>query len=216
MSEPDELFTLRNHFWLGSYQLAIAEGSGLGRLPDNLRIERDEFIYRSYLALAQYSVVLGEIKDNAPPALQAVRLLAQYLSQPDSREIVVETLKEWLSDASSGNNPTLQLMAATVFMHEGDLKQSVRVLRNGVTMEQIAMMAQLYLRMDRVDLAVMQLRVMQASDEDATLTQIVLAWVHMAQGGKKYQEAAYIFDELIDKHQARRGEFNGNATNYRT
>lgn len=61
MSEPDELFTLRNHFWLGSYQQAIAEGSGLGRLPDNLRMERDEFIYRSYIALGQHSIVLGEV-----------------------------------------------------------------------------------------------------------------------------------------------------------
>lgn len=61
MSEPDDLFTLRNHFWLGSYQLAIAEGSGLGRLSDALRIERDEFIYRSYIALGQYSIVLGEV-----------------------------------------------------------------------------------------------------------------------------------------------------------
>lgn len=61
MSEPDDLFTLRNHFWLGSYQLAIAEGSGLGRLSDSLRIERDEFIYRSYVALGQYSIVLDEV-----------------------------------------------------------------------------------------------------------------------------------------------------------
>lgn len=62
MSEPDDLFTLRNHFWLGSYQLAIAEGSGLGRLPESLRVERDEFIYRSYLALGQYSIVLEEVR----------------------------------------------------------------------------------------------------------------------------------------------------------
>lgn len=61
MSEPDDLFTLRNHYWLGSYQLAIAEGSGLGRLPEALRVERDEFIYRAYLALGQYSIVLGEV-----------------------------------------------------------------------------------------------------------------------------------------------------------
>lgn len=61
MSEPDDLFTLRNHFWLGSYQQAIAEASGLGRLSDTLRMERDEFIYRSYIALGQHSIVLGEV-----------------------------------------------------------------------------------------------------------------------------------------------------------
>ncbi|CAB1119803.1 unnamed protein product [Ectocarpus sp. 6 AP-2014] len=202
MSEPDDLFTLRNHFWLGSYQLAIAEGSGLGRLPEALRVERDEFIYRSYLALGQFSIVLGEIKDDAPPALQAVRLMAQYLSNPESREIVIETLKMWLTDPGSCNNPTVQLLAAAVFTHEGDLKEAVRSIRNGVTMEQTAMLAQIYLRMDRVDLALKQVQVLQQADDDATLTQLVVAWVHLAQGGKRYQEAAYIFDELIDKYQA--------------
>lgn len=48
-----------------------------------------------------------------------------------------------------------------------------------------------------------QVRVMQQQDEDATLTQLVIAWVHVAQGGKFYQEAAYIFDELIGKFQVR-------------
>ena len=44
---------------------------------------------------------------------------------------------------------------------------------------------------------------LQQADDDATLTQLVIAWVHLAQGGKRYQEASYIFDELIDKFQVR-------------
>lgn len=77
------------------------------------------------------------MKDDAPPALQAVRLMAQYLSDPaGSRDIVIETLKTWLGDPSSCSNPTLQLLAAAVFAHEGDLKEAVRTIRNGVTMEQ--------------------------------------------------------------------------------
>lgn len=78
-----------------------------------------------------------QVKDDAPPALQAVRLMAQYLSDPaGSRDIVIETLKTWLGDASSCNNPTVQLLAAAVFTHEGDLKDAVRTIRNGITMEQ--------------------------------------------------------------------------------
>ena len=77
-----------------------------------------------------------QIKDDAPPALQAVRLMAQYLSSPGSRDIVIETLKTWLTDPTSCNSPTLQLLAAAMFVHEGDLKEAIRTIRTGVTMEQ--------------------------------------------------------------------------------
>lgn len=35
--------------------------------------------------------------------------MAQYLSNPESREIVIETLKMWLTDPASCNNPTVQV-----------------------------------------------------------------------------------------------------------
>ena len=94
-SEPDELYTLRNLFWLGNYQviithickyiafiatkikitnllsylkkLAINEANGLTRCPAALVPERDEFLYRSYLALGQMHVIFSEIKDTSPP-----------------------------------------------------------------------------------------------------------------------------------------------------
>jgi coatomer protein complex subunit epsilon len=77
MAEPDELYTLRNLFWLGSFQLAINEGNSL-RLPANLVTEKEEYVYRSYLALGQFHIILGEIKDTAstPISLRAVKLLA--------------------------------------------------------------------------------------------------------------------------------------------
>jgi coatomer protein complex subunit epsilon len=62
-SEPDELFTLRTLYWLGSYQAAINEATGLSKIPASLVSEKDEFVYRSFLAMGQYSVVLHEIKD---------------------------------------------------------------------------------------------------------------------------------------------------------
>lgn len=84
----------------------------------------------------EMSFARRQIKDDAPPALQAVRLTAQYLSSPASREIIIGTLKVWLSDPASCNNPTVQLLAAAIFMHEGDVKEAARTINNGVTMEQ--------------------------------------------------------------------------------
>lgn len=65
--EPDELYTLRNLFWLGNYQLAINEANSLQKKLGNnasLLAEKQELVYRSYVALEQYQVVLSEIKDS--------------------------------------------------------------------------------------------------------------------------------------------------------
>jgi coatomer subunit epsilon len=56
--------------------------------------------------------------------------------------------------------------------------------------------------MDRPDLASKTVRQMQAADEDNTLTQLALAWTHLAVGGAKLQEAQYLYDELSDKFEA--------------
>ena len=64
MTEPDELYTMRNLFWLGNFQQAVNESNSLHRLPKALVPARDEFVYRSYVALGQYDIVMDEIKDS--------------------------------------------------------------------------------------------------------------------------------------------------------
>lgn len=56
MSEPDLLFTVRNNFYLGAYQAAIAEAADLERLSDADATQRDCYVYRSYIELGSYEV----------------------------------------------------------------------------------------------------------------------------------------------------------------
>lgn len=79
---PDHLFNLRNNFYLGAYQAAI-NNSELPNLSPDEAVERDCLVFRSYIALGSYQLVINEIDSSAATPLQAVKLLALYLSGPD-------------------------------------------------------------------------------------------------------------------------------------
>jgi len=234
--EPDELYTLRNLFYLGAFQKAIQEGNSLSsRLTDELKIERDEFVYRAYVGLGQYSLVTGEVEDDAPASHRAVKLLASYCS--GDAEGAVAAAHGLLTEKDSRDDATAQLMAAIIYEREDLMKEAARgarcrrgarfgaasvrnappqaftAIRKGQTMEQLAFWAQLCLKINRQDLAEEKLKELEKMDEDATLTQLVSAWVNLGkQTEKGSKEAAFCYEELIDKFEATLSLLNGLAS----
>jgi hypothetical protein len=63
-------------------------------------------------------------------------LLATYLEDPASKEIVILQIKEWLSDSVAASNKTLQTVAATIFIHDGKISDAFKTLKAGTNMEQ--------------------------------------------------------------------------------
>ncbi|KAE7996013.1 hypothetical protein FH972_000762 [Carpinus fangiana] len=207
---PDQLFSLRNNFYLGAFQAAINNSEVPNLSPDDV-IERDCLVYRSYIALGSFQLVISEIDSSAATPLQAVKLLALYLSSPDNKESTISSLKEWLGDPAIGNNPILRLIAGIVFMHEQDYNEALKHTNAGGTMELHALNVQIFLKMHRSDYAERQLRVMQQADEDHTLTQLANAWLNLAVGGSKIQEAYLIFQDFSEKYQMTSLILNGKA-----
>ncbi|EEF32502.1 coatomer subunit epsilon-1 [Ricinus communis] len=210
MAAPDHLFTLRNNFYLGAYQAAINSSDIPNLSPDDV-VERDCIVYRSYIALGSYQLVINEIDDSAPTPLQAVKLLALYLSSPLNKESTISSLKGWLADSTYANNATLRLIAGTIFMHEEDYNEALKHTNAGGTMELHALNVQIFLKMHRSDFAEKQLRHMQQIDEDHTLTQLAMAWLNLAVGGAKVKEANLIFQDFSEKYPMTNLILNGKA-----
>ncbi|XP_063908678.1 coatomer subunit epsilon-like [Zophobas morio] len=206
----DELFEIRNYYYIGNYQQCINEAQKL-RQPSTpeVAIQRDIFTYRSYMAQNKFLVVLDEITSSSADEVQPLKLLAEYLSNKQKRESVVAQVDQRV--ASNVENDTLALVAATIYVNQSNLEAAYRILHTSESLEALAFSIDILLKIDRVDLARKKLKEMQEKDDDATLTQLAQAWVNVATGGEKLQDAYYIYQELVDKYGATPLLLNGQA-----
>ena len=126
-----------------------------------------------------------------------MKLLSEVELNSTSREGAIAQITEWLSSSDDGES-SLKLFLSILHAGDNNVKEALKVVLGSSHLEHQAMAVQLFLKMDRPDLAQKTHKSMMVADEDSTLTQLAAAWVHVATG--KPLEACYIYDELSDKH----------------
>eukprot|EP00877_Chromochloris_zofingiensis_P004225 jgi/Chrzof1/13803/Cz08g13010.t1 len=211
MAGRDPLFAVKNYYFIGAYNNAINEASDFEGLSESEQLERDSYVYRSYIALGSYDLVINEIKDSAPMAMQAIKLLASYTGGKVAKDAALATVADWLGDPACNRNPHVLLVAGMTYAQEGNYVEALKACHSGQSLEMMALCTQVYLKMDRVDTAEQQVKAMAAVDDDATITQLATAWVGVQLGGAKVHEAMYIYQELGDKFNWTAPLFNGLA-----
>lgn len=207
----DELFDVKNSYYIGSYQHCINEAQKLKPTSPEVQLERDIFVYRAYIAQKKYRVVLDEIRASSPAQLRPLKTLAEYFSNPAKRDAIISSLDEQMMSNVDVTNHIFIIVAATIYNNERSYESALRILHQDDSLESCAMNVQTYLLSNRLDLARKELKSMQEKDEDATLSQLAQAWVNVYVGGEKLQEAFYIYQEIIDKYGSSVSLLNGQA-----
>ena len=59
----DPLFSVRNNFYLGSFNTVLNDAADIENVSELEAIERDVFIYRSYIALGSFEVRMILIRE---------------------------------------------------------------------------------------------------------------------------------------------------------
>lgn len=211
MSGHDDLFELRNYFYLGNFGAATTEGETVSVDGQGMQIEKRVLQQRIELAKGNFTDVAARVTTADPPALQVVQLLAQLHLDASTAETAQAAVTGWLDDDVSSGSPCFVLMCAILLAHVGDYDGALKAASREKTLELLAVKVQTLLRIDRADVAAKEVAEMTKIDEDATLTQLATAWTALAKGGDGVQDAVYIYQDLLERHGATDQILNGMA-----
>ncbi|XP_041980647.1 coatomer subunit epsilon [Aricia agestis] len=196
--DVDELFEIKNAFYVGNYQQAINEAQNLNPSTPLLALQRDAYLYRSYIAQGSFRIVYQELK-TADPLLQPLKTLVDYLSPGANKPAIVADIDARVNKGTELSNEIFLIVAASIYYHEDNYEAALKILHGAESLELRAFTLQCLLAMNRPDLARKQLKLLQDIEDDATLTQLAQAWLNLSQGGPGVQDAHYSILELSER-----------------
>lgn len=213
MSGPDPLFMIKTAFYIGSFRQCVKDAQKLKSGDQAVDLECDVLMYRAYLGEGKYNLVIGEIETRSGPEFKALLLLAKLMQNPPNKDAIVSEVGNVLNEGEASLCPELvALLCANVYLRAGDFESTLRVTNSASSLECSALAVQTLLHMNRVDIATKEVKKMQDTDEDATVSQLAIAALNVAMADdKSVQTAQYIYMELADKFGATPILLNGQA-----
>ncbi|EOO04150.1 putative coatomer subunit epsilon protein [Phaeoacremonium minimum UCRPA7] len=190
-SAEGELINIHNHFHQGQYQEVVdfdtSSLSSENELPARI------LKLRAQIALGQAKDVVADVKGEKEPELVAIGALATYtLGKEDDAVKTIEKLAE-----SNGDNAVVQIIGGTVLQAAGKSEEALALLsQHQGNLDAVALIVQIHLQQNRNDLALKEVTAARRWAQDSLLVNLAESWVGLRQGGEKYQQAFYVFEEL--------------------
>ena len=99
-----------------------------------------------------------------------------------------------------GVDTATQLTAAQVFLAAGMKKEALQCVHMGLTLEHLSLSLQIYIQLDRLDLAKNQLSLLRQADEDSVLTQLGSVYIALATGTSAAKDAIHTLNQLSEQY----------------
>ncbi|KAI9146533.1 coatomer epsilon subunit-domain-containing protein [Paraphysoderma sedebokerense] len=211
MSSFDPNYHIRTLYHLAHHQQLLSETKPPS--PDTANAAPPElesaFLHvRSLIATKQLSQVLSLLSTPPSSEFKAAKILASYHLAKQANDLqtvekCVSDMKALLADVVGGANPSVRVLAGELFLNEGLLEEAFKAVIKSARekhLECAAILVQVYLRLDRLDLAQKEFQTITSWSLDSVLVQLIEAWVNLASGASKTQEAYYAFEELVQTY----------------
>ncbi|KAF9107708.1 hypothetical protein BGX29_005225 [Mortierella sp. GBA35] len=210
--DENTLFAIRNLFYSGNYTQVISETTSSrtrASATQQTAHQLDLFLFRALIATKNYTRVAQEITEAHGLGIQALKAQAVYLDAVQSADAAGrDAALAHLRDLLLVHNPDdrqpevtaleVKVVVGQVLATEGLVEEALTVLLpHNNHLESVAVVVQIYLQMNRLDLARKEVEACKTWAEDAMLAQLMEAWVGLRTGGgDKYQNAYYIYEEI--------------------
>ncbi|KAG8526710.1 uncharacterized protein KY384_008139 [Bacidia gigantensis] len=198
-SADGELLNIHTSFLRGAYSSVIS--FDLTPLSASSKSAAKILQYRARLASGEASSVLSELKSSTDDEASAVKALALYTSE--KQEEALAAAEELAENEDAAGNATVQLLGGIVLYGSGKVEEALALAeKHEGSLEVVALIVQIHLQQNRVDLAIKEVQAARKWAQDSLLVNIAESWVGLRVGGDRYQSAFYVFEEMAQAPDA--------------
>ncbi|OCH96233.1 hypothetical protein OBBRIDRAFT_787309 [Obba rivulosa] len=206
--DSSELYHVKQQFILGAYKTLVNL-----TLPDPSSPEYTPFLVykaRSHVALNETGAVAQIIpSDTENVALKAVAALARYIgaSATAEKDAALEELRDLCVeidgddvDADEREKGYVRVVAGTAFARAGEVEEALETLgagSNTENLEAVAIIVQIYLSINRPDLARKEFDRAKRWAEDDLLLQLIEASIGLVTGKDSYNDCNSFYTEQL-------------------